>query len=65
MTERKVICGCAICQGDILEGDVMADHKVYDRCDGELDYIELTHLECAKADNDKNQYGYWEFDKCA
>lgn len=40
------ICLCAICRKMLYEGDQMADCKVWD-LDGELDYIELAHRQCA------------------
>jgi len=56
-----VICGCAVCGGDIKEGDAMADHKVTD-IEGNLDYIELAHLDCGKAENAARGRAYWEHD---
>lgn len=61
----EVICACAVCGKPIFEGSPMADHKVYKL--GELAYIELAHLDCAKAENALGktmlrQHPYWEHD---
>jgi ribosomal protein S27AE len=64
MTRPAVVCACAVCWKDIFEGAVMADHKRF-KC-GELSYIELAHIECAKAENAereaRGERAYWEHD---
>mgnify|MGYP003134525319 CR=1 FL=1 len=45
MIEEKLICACAVCRQDVLEGQDLVDNFVY-KC-GELAYIELAHKECA------------------
>ena len=45
MTEEKLICACAVCRQDVLEGQDLVDNFVY-KC-GELHYIELAHKQCA------------------
>lgn len=55
-----VICSCDVCRKDIVEGQPMADHKVF-KC-GELSYIALAHKECGVADNATRQSEFWEYD---
>jgi len=58
--KTKVICLCAVCHQDILDGQPLADHIKID-FDGEVDYIELAHHVCAELDNQSHP-GYWNFD---
>ena len=60
-TQANVICCCAFCREHIYEGDKMADKKVFD-FEGDLDYIELAHVECAKFEIGINGYKGWEWD---
>jgi hypothetical protein len=55
------ICLCACCMEMLYEGDHLADHKKFD-FDGEIDYIELAHILCARIDNVEHP-GYWEWDE--
>ncbi|MEM4258084.1 MAG: hypothetical protein QXL17_02895 [Candidatus Thermoplasmatota archaeon] len=52
----KEICACAVCGKMLIEGDQLADLKVYD-FDGELDHILLAHQDCAAQAG-----GDWEWD---
>lgn len=60
-----IICACAVCRRDISDGEAMADNKVFD-IEGDLDYIELSHRDCAIADNAANpaRSWQWEYDPC-
>lgn len=58
MTE---ICLCAVCRKMLFEGDKLADHFKYD-FGGELDYIELVHLQCGVDDNVLHP-DYWRVDQ--
>ena len=42
----EVICSCAVCGKDLIQGDHLADGKVYKM--GELSYISLAHVACVK-----------------
>lgn len=59
MKQPEVYCSC--CSQEI-SGDPVADHRVYSRVDGELKYIELAHIDCARTDNKKRGYLYWAID---
>lgn len=61
MSAPAVVCGCAVCELDIVEGQAMADHFKYE-IDGELDYIELAHEACGRADNAERECSYWRVD---
>lgn len=56
--EENLICACAVCREDMYKGDILADHWVEKY--GELQYIELAHLECAQRVDPDNSY--WLYD---
>ena len=53
------VCHCAICGKTIHVTDAAADHFVYDM-EGDLDYIELAHADCAELENEARGFAYWE-----
>lgn len=50
-------CYCAICNTLLQDDDQLADHHVRD-AEGDLDYIELAHRECAIKDNGLHAAAY-------
>lgn len=53
---------CTICEKELpieFTAETVSDHWVFD-FDGELDYIELAHRDCAI--NDESQNDYWNTD---
>lgn len=46
---KAEVCLCAVCRRMLYDVDSLADHYVYKL--GELAYIELAHVACAKADD--------------
>jgi hypothetical protein len=63
--ENRMICSCSVCRDGCYTSQELADHYVYD-VEGELDYIEIAHVECAKKDNARRAAAslrtYWEFE---
>jgi hypothetical protein len=61
-----MICSCSVCRDGCYNSQELADHYVYD-IEGNLDYIEIAHQACAKADNARramaNLKPYWEFEE--
>ena len=56
-TNRDEVCLCAICRNMIYAEQPKADCKVFDS-DGELNYIELAHRECAiNSEDDRWEHG--------
>lgn len=57
-----VNCSCSICKQPVTDQDLVsgnaADHYVTDAA-GDLEYIELAHLECAKAADPEQLY--WSY----
>jgi len=63
------VCNCSLCTfplPEVVKADAtidvdygqVADHHVYE-LDGSLKYIELAHVSCAVADNDRRDSNYW------
>lgn len=61
----QTICACAICREDItqeqMEAKTLADNKVYD-WEGDLDYIELAHRDCARREDPEGHSWEWDED---
>ena len=60
-SHKKEICSCSVCEKMLYVGDWLAEHKVFD-CEGDLDYIELAHEDCARWANisPDTPSDYWE-----
>jgi len=62
--ETGIACYCPLCDlpitEDMFDLKVLADNYVYKA--GELSYIELAHLACARTDNAANPGRQWSWD---
>lgn len=54
------ICSCSICGAMLYSNDNIADLDVYKL--GELDYILLAHVDCAKQDDAEFGRNIWRYD---
>lgn len=55
---QEELCSCAICCESLYRGDMLAERLVYKN--GELQYIELAHRDCARLSADKDSWGWGE-----